>query len=45
MDKLRSDDADYSVFAKNRGAPWDPWRWEIDSVRAIADFLSNHGGR
>jgi len=29
MDKLRFDDTDYSVAAKNRGSPPSAWRWEI----------------
>jgi hypothetical protein len=29
MDKMRIDDADYSVVVKNRGSLRDPWRWEI----------------
>jgi hypothetical protein len=29
MDKIRIDDADYSVVVKNRGSLRDPWRWEI----------------
>ena len=29
MDKLRLDDADYSVVIKNRGSSRNPWKWEI----------------
>ena len=29
MDKLRFDDADYSVVVKNRAALPNSWRWEI----------------
>jgi hypothetical protein len=29
MDRFGFDDTDYSVIVKNRGAPANPWRWEI----------------
>ena len=29
MGKVGFDDKDYSVVVKNRGAPPNPWKWEI----------------